>query len=49
MNIVGEAENGEKALEILKTNEPDVVLLDFNMPLMDGIEVLREGKKVRNN
>lgn len=42
--IAGEAENGEKALRIIKSKKPDIVLLDMNMPLMNGIEVLKEAK-----
>jgi two-component system, NarL family, response regulator DegU len=41
MVIVGEAENGEKALKMIKENTPDVLILDFNMPILDGIEVLK--------
>ena len=33
--------NGEKALERVKYEKPDVILLDIKMPGMDGIEVLR--------
>lgn len=40
--IVGEAENGEKVMEILKSNKPDVLLLDRNMPVMDGIKVIKQ-------
>jgi two-component system, chemotaxis family, chemotaxis protein CheY len=36
-----EAEDGEKALEICKCGLPDAVLLDWNMPVMDGYEFLR--------
>jgi two-component system chemotaxis response regulator CheY len=36
-----EAEDGEKALEICKRELPDAVLLDWNMPVMDGYEFLR--------
>lgn len=43
--IVGEAENGQKALEMLKSCEPDVILLDMKMPYMDGIEVLQRAKE----
>ena len=39
--VACEAENGEKALEMLKRYESDVLLLDFNMPLLNGIEVLK--------
>ena len=39
-NIV-EAEDGEKALEACKRELPDAVLLDWNMPVMDGLEFLR--------
>jgi two-component system response regulator AlgR len=37
-DVVGEAENGEQALEIARTSAPDVVLLDIRMPGMNGIE-----------
>ena len=39
-NIV-EAEDGEKALDACKRELPDAVLLDWNMPVMDGYEFLR--------
>ncbi len=34
--IVGEAENGARAVELAKQLQPDLVLLDFVMPIMDG-------------
>lgn len=37
-----EAENGEKALKIIQTKNPDLVLLDVMMPDMDGFEVIRK-------
>lgn len=40
MDIIGEAENGVDALEMVKTAMPDVVLLDAVMPRLDGIGVL---------
>lgn len=44
MNIICEAENGEKTLELLKQHELDVVILDCNMPIMNGIQVLEKIK-----
>lgn len=45
MAIVAEAENGEKALKLLSQHDVDVVLLDCNMPLVNGIEVLKKIKE----
>ncbi len=39
---VEEAEDGKVALEICRREMPDVILLDWNMPVMSGIEFLRE-------
>ena len=36
-----EAENGEEAIELCKKNLPDAILLDWNMPKMDGYDFLR--------
>lgn len=40
------AENGEAALEILRQEEVDLVLLDLKMPGMDGMEVFRNISKI---
>jgi len=40
--VCGEARTGEEALERVKANPPDVVLLDFQMPDLNGIAVARE-------
>lgn len=45
MDVIGEAENGELALSMVKTMKPDVVLLDMKMPGIDGWEVTRRLKK----
>lgn len=42
--IVGEAENGEKAVSQYKRLLPDVVTMDITMPVMDGISALKEIK-----
>lgn len=39
---VTEAEDGQQALDACKMSMPDVVLLDWNMPVKDGYDVLRE-------
>jgi len=41
-----EAENGKQALELLPANKIDAVILDINMPVMNGIEFLKEVKKI---
>ncbi|MCI5955179.1 MAG: response regulator [Lachnospiraceae bacterium] len=45
-NVAGEAENGLKAVEKYKEVTPDLVLMDITMPEMDGIQALKEIKKV---
>ena len=44
--IIGEAENGPDALTQIRSLHPDLVLLDINLPLMDGIEVCRQLKEL---
>ncbi len=41
VQVVGEAENGEKALVMIPRLDPDVVSLDINMPVMDGLTALK--------
>jgi len=45
-NVAGEAENGQKAVEKYKELNPDLVLMDITMPEMDGIQALKEIKKL---
>jgi len=40
--IAGEAENGAAAVGLYKRLKPDLVLMDITMPVMDGIDALRE-------
>lgn len=44
VEVIGEAENGVQALALVKTLLPDVVLMDIGMPLMNGIEAMRQIK-----
>lgn len=43
--VVGEASNGEEAIPIIRDLKPDVVLLDVNMPVMNGVDAVEEIKK----
>lgn len=42
LEIVGEAENGENAINLVAQLQPDVVLLDIRMPIMDGVAATQE-------
>ena len=45
IDVLGKAENGIEALEVIKEKNPDVVLLDLIMPKLDGLGVLEKLKK----
>lgn len=47
VQVIGEADNGQDCLKQLKTIKPDIVMLDINMPVMNGIETLEALKKKR--
>jgi hypothetical protein len=47
VELIAEADNGMQLLHLLKHIEPDVILLDIQMPIMDGIQTLPEIRKIR--
>ena len=48
-NVVGLMNNGMEALKFLENNEVDVMLIDLNMPVMGGIELISEVKKKKSD
>ncbi|MBN1405671.1 MAG: response regulator, partial [Candidatus Omnitrophica bacterium] len=48
-NSVVTANNGPDALKIIRETPPDIVFLDLNMPVMNGVEVLKEIRKINKD
>lgn len=48
-HVVGKADNGNEAYNMIMKTRPDVVLMDIVMPGMDGISVMEKIKKQRGN
>lgn len=44
IDVIGEADNGDKALEIIAEKKPDIAILDIDMPKKTGLDVLRSMK-----
>lgn len=44
--IVGEAENGKDAIALYKQHQPDLVTMDITMPVMNGIDAIKEIKLI---
>ena len=47
--VVGEAENGLKAVEKFKEHSPDLVIMDITMPEMDGIQAVKQIKAINSS
>lgn len=41
-----EAENGERAISVYSSEKPDLILMDITMPIMDGLEALKNLKEM---
>ncbi|RXZ79436.1 response regulator [Paenibacillaceae bacterium] len=44
--IIGEADDGQQALEIIREEKPDLVITDIIMPVMDGLELLKQSRQL---
>ncbi|SJZ49219.1 response regulator transcription factor [Selenihalanaerobacter shriftii] len=42
LRLIGEASDGEEALEVVKAERPDIILMDIKMPNLDGLEATKE-------
>jgi DNA-binding NarL/FixJ family response regulator len=42
IEVIGQAANGEQGLEVVRSMQPDVVVMDINLPIMNGIQVTRQ-------
>ncbi len=42
IEVVGQAANGQEAIDLAKSTNPDVVLMDIQMPVVDGVQAIRE-------
>ena len=49
LNIIGQVNNGKGVIEFLKNNEVDVILMDVRMPVMNGVDAVKEVRRLGYN
>ena len=49
VQVIGEAEDGEVALDLIERLEPDIILLDINMPFLNGLNLLEKMNNLNMN
>lgn len=49
IQVVAKAKNGQEALDLFKKYSPDLVLIDINMPLLNGLECIEQFHKLQEN
>jgi len=47
--VCGEASNGKESITLVESKHPDIVLMDVNMPIMDGIQALEAIRDIRKD
>lgn len=47
--IVGEAKDGEQAISLFSQLNPDIITMDINMPILDGISALKKIKEINKD
>ena len=45
--VIGEAENGVEALDVIETLEPDLIITDIKMPMISGLELAKRVREIR--
>lgn len=49
LEIVGECEDGDQVIDFLKHHEVDAILLDYHMPIMNGLDTARQVRAIHKN
>lgn len=45
LTVIGQASNGQEAIKLARTQLPDVILMDINMPVINGLQAIKELKE----